>query len=165
MSVHKYTAHTKAYPEYNCSYSFLATVSWMDCMNSCNLLEGICGVYMFFVDLEKAFDRLPWGTFWGSFRSLELMAHCFGPFNLCNFGEIELLVSFGGNKSDLFPGRPPSAVLFIVFMNRISRHSQVAESVSTTRMRDGKPLCGYSISMAVKVKLKMVQFIIRVKKV
>lgn len=100
------------------------------------------------------------------------MAHCFGPFNLCNFGEIELTILWLALEAinqtcflELLSRTAPSAVLFIVFMNRISRHSQVAENVSTTRMRDGKPLCGYSISMAVKVKLKMVQFITRVKKV
>ncbi|KAK3520789.1 hypothetical protein QTP70_032366 [Hemibagrus guttatus] len=96
-------------------------------------------VHMCFVDLEKAFDRVPRGILWEVLW--EYGVH--GPLlravrSLCN--QSRSLVRIASCKSDLFPvhvgprqGCPLSPVLFIVFMDRISRHSQRLEGV---RFRD-----------------------------
>ncbi|KAK3571285.1 hypothetical protein QTP86_005921 [Hemibagrus guttatus] len=92
-------------------------------------------VHMCFVDLEKAFNRVPRGILW---EVLWEYGVC-GPLlravrSLCN--RSRSLVRIAGCKSDLFPvnvrlrqGCPLSPVLFIVFMDRISRRSQGLEGV------------------------------------
>ncbi|KAK0155407.1 LINE-1 retrotransposable element ORF2 protein [Merluccius polli] len=98
----------------------------------CRILEGAWEfaqpVHMCFVDLEKAFDRVPRGVLWGVLReygvSDPLIRAVRSLYDRC-----QSLVRIAGNKSDLFPvrvglrqGCPLSPILFIIFMDRISRH-------------------------------------------
>ncbi|KAK3514900.1 hypothetical protein QTP70_034583, partial [Hemibagrus guttatus] len=92
-------------------------------------------VHMCFVDLEKAFDRVPRGILWEvlweyGVRGLLLRAV------RSLYNRSRSLVRIASCKSDLFPvhvglrrGCPLSPVLFIVFMDRISRRSQGLEGV------------------------------------
>ncbi|KAI3365768.1 hypothetical protein L3Q82_000703 [Scortum barcoo] len=91
------------------------------------VLEGLWEfaqpVHMCFVDLEKAFDRVPRGILWG-------VLHEYGAVQSL-YDRSRSLVRIAGSKSDLFPvhvglrqGCPLSPVLFIIFMDRISRRSQ-----------------------------------------
>ncbi|KAK3571151.1 hypothetical protein QTP86_003367 [Hemibagrus guttatus] len=90
---------------------------------------------MCFVDLEKAFDHVPCGILWEVLWEYWVR----GPLlravrSLYNWSRS--LVPIASCKSDLFPvnvglrqGCPLSPVLFIVFMDRISRHSQGLEGI------------------------------------
>ncbi|KAK3569761.1 hypothetical protein QTP86_004186 [Hemibagrus guttatus] len=103
------------------------------------VLEGLWEfaqpVHMCFVDLEKAFDRVPHGVLWEVLW--EYGVH--GPLLRAVrslYNRSRSLVRIGSCKSDLFPvhvglrqGCPLSPVLFIVFMDRISRRSQGLEGV------------------------------------
>ncbi|KAK3513146.1 hypothetical protein QTP70_007479 [Hemibagrus guttatus] len=92
-------------------------------------------VHMCFVDLEKAFDRVPCGILWEVLWEYGVR----GPLlravrSLYNWSRS--LVRIASCKSDLYPvhvglrqGCPLSPVLFIVFMDRISRRSQGLEGV------------------------------------
>ncbi|KAK3535383.1 hypothetical protein QTP70_011279 [Hemibagrus guttatus] len=90
---------------------------------------------MCFVDLEKAFDRVPRGILWEVLW--EYGVH--GPLLRAVrslYNRSRSLVHIASCKSDLFPvhvglrqGCPLSPVLFIVFMDRISRRSQGLEGV------------------------------------
>ncbi|KAK3558549.1 hypothetical protein QTP86_019017 [Hemibagrus guttatus] len=92
-------------------------------------------VHMCFVDLEKAFDCVPRGILWEVFW--EYGVH--GPLLRAVrslYNRSRSLVRIASCKSDLFPvhvglrqGCPLSLVLFIVFMDRISRRSQGLEGV------------------------------------
>ncbi|KAK3535602.1 hypothetical protein QTP70_017140 [Hemibagrus guttatus] len=92
-------------------------------------------VHMCFVDLEKAFDRVPRGILWEVLW--EYGVH--GPLLRAVrslYNRSRSLVCIASCKSDLFPvhvglrqGCPLSPVLFIVFMDRISRCSQGLEGV------------------------------------
>ncbi|XP_061753818.1 retrovirus-related Pol polyprotein from type-2 retrotransposable element R2DM isoform X2 [Nerophis ophidion] len=88
---------------------------------------------MCFVDLEKAFDRVPREVLWGVFRgygvSDSLIVAVRSLYDQC-----QSLVRIAGSKSDTFPvrvglrqGCPFSQILFITFMDRISRRSQGVE--------------------------------------
>ena len=68
--------------------------------------------HMCFLDLEKAFDRVPLGPLLRAVRSL--------------YNRSRSLVCIAGSKSDLFPVHvglrqccPLSPILFIIFMDRI----------------------------------------------
>ncbi|KAK3549572.1 hypothetical protein QTP86_004974 [Hemibagrus guttatus] len=85
---------------------------------------------MCFVDLEKAFDCVPRGILWEVLWEYGVR----GP--LLRAVRSGSLVRIASCKSDLFPvhvglrqGCPLSPVLFIVFMDRISRRSQGLEGV------------------------------------
>ncbi|KAK3524458.1 hypothetical protein QTP70_029309 [Hemibagrus guttatus] len=92
-------------------------------------------VHMCFVNLEKAFDRVPRGILWEVLWEYGVR----GPllravWSLYN--RSRSLVRIASCKSDLFlvyvglrQGCPLSPVLFIVFMDRISRRSQGLEGV------------------------------------
>ncbi|KAK3557563.1 hypothetical protein QTP70_030496 [Hemibagrus guttatus] len=92
-------------------------------------------VHMCFVDLEKAFDHVPRGILWEVLWEYGVR----GPllkavWSLYN--RSRSLVRIASCKSDLFlvhvglrQGCPLSPVLFIVFMDRISRRSQGLEGV------------------------------------
>uniref|UniRef100_A0A8C2ZPF1 Reverse transcriptase domain-containing protein n=1 Tax=Cyclopterus lumpus TaxID=8103 RepID=A0A8C2ZPF1_CYCLU len=92
-------------------------------------------VYMCFVDLEKAFDRVPRGFLWGVLREYGVpdpLARAIRSLYACSRSCVRLL----GSKSDTFPvgvglrqGCPLSPVLFVTFMDRISRRSQGAERI------------------------------------
>ncbi|KAI3375494.1 hypothetical protein L3Q82_003824 [Scortum barcoo] len=104
------------------------------------VLEGLWEfaqpVHMCFVDLEKAFDRVPHVVFCGE-CSREYGVR--GPLLRAVrslYDRSRSLVCIAGSKSDLFPvhvglrqGCPLSPVLFIIFMDRISRRSQGPEGV------------------------------------
>ena len=92
-------------------------------------------VYMCFVDLEKAFDRVPRGVLWGVLREYgvpdALVRAVRSLYDRC-----QSLVRIAGSKSNPFPvrvglrqGCPLSPVLFITFMDRISRRSRGVEGV------------------------------------
>ncbi|KAK3509856.1 hypothetical protein QTP70_015863 [Hemibagrus guttatus] len=92
-------------------------------------------VHMCFVDLEKAFDRVPRGILWEVLWEYGVR----GPLLRAVWSLYNRSRSLGriaSCKSDLFPvhvglrqGCPLSPVLFIVFMDRISRRSQGPEGV------------------------------------
>ncbi|KAI3370271.1 hypothetical protein L3Q82_025053 [Scortum barcoo] len=105
------------------------------------VLEGLWEfaqpVHMCFVDLEKAFDRVPRGILWGVLREYGVReAFAKGCSVSVRPEQDRSLVRIAGSKSDLFPvhvglrqGCPLSPVLFIIFMDRISRRSQGPEGV------------------------------------
>ena len=78
---------------------------------------------------------VPWGVLWGVLQeygvSDPLIRAVHSLYDRC-----QSLVRIAGNKSDLFPvrvglrqGCPLSPILFIIFMDRITRHSQGVEGV------------------------------------
>ncbi|KAI3366015.1 hypothetical protein L3Q82_009843 [Scortum barcoo] len=101
----------------------------------CRVLEGLWEfaqpVHMCFVDLEKAFDRVPRGILWGVLREYGVRGPLLRAVRSLYDQEQELGSHCCGSKSDLFPvhvglrqGCPLSPVLFIIFMDRISKRSQ-----------------------------------------
>ncbi|KAI3356785.1 hypothetical protein L3Q82_003325 [Scortum barcoo] len=97
------------------------------------VLEGLWEfaqpVHMCFVDLEKAFDRVPRGILWGVLREYGVRGPLLRAVRSL-YDRSRSLVRIAGSKSDLFPvhvglrqGCPLSPVLFIIFMDRISRRS------------------------------------------
>ncbi|KAK3524961.1 hypothetical protein QTP86_011742 [Hemibagrus guttatus] len=90
---------------------------------------------MCFVDLEKAFDRVPCGILWEVLWEYGVRDSLLRAVrSLYNWSRS--LVCIASCKSDLFPVHvglrqscPLSPVLFIVFMDRISRRSQGLEGV------------------------------------
>ncbi|KAI3371645.1 hypothetical protein L3Q82_024214 [Scortum barcoo] len=104
------------------------------------VLEGLWEfaqpVHMCFVDLEKAFDRVPRGILWGVLRMSMGSGEPLLRAVRSLYDRSRSLVRIAGSKSDLFPvhvglrqGCPLSPVLFIIFMDRISRRSQGPEGV------------------------------------
>ena len=92
-------------------------------------------VHMCFVDLEKAFDRVPRGVLWGVLREYGVRGPLLRAVRSL-YDRSRSLVRIAGSKSDLFQvhvglrqGCPLSPVLFIIFMDRISRRSQGLEGV------------------------------------
>ncbi|KAK3520218.1 hypothetical protein QTP70_019360 [Hemibagrus guttatus] len=92
-------------------------------------------VHMCFVDLEKAFDRVPRGILWEVLWEYGVRGPLLRAVRSL-YNRSRSLVHIASCKSDLFPvhvglrqGCPLSPVLFIVFMDRISRRSQGLEGV------------------------------------
>ena len=90
-------------------------------------------VHMCFVDLEKAFDRVPRDVLWGVLREYGGTAPLIRAIRSL-YDRCQSLVRIASSKSDSFPvrvglrqGCPLSPILFITFMDRISRRSQVVE--------------------------------------
>ncbi|KAK3508331.1 hypothetical protein QTP70_021477, partial [Hemibagrus guttatus] len=90
---------------------------------------------MYFVDLEKAFDRVPRGILWEVLWEYGVRGPLLRAVRSL-YNRSRSLVRIASCKSDLFPvhvglrqGCPLSPVLFIVFMDRISRRSQGLEGV------------------------------------
>uniref|UniRef100_A0A8C6KI17 Reverse transcriptase domain-containing protein n=1 Tax=Nothobranchius furzeri TaxID=105023 RepID=A0A8C6KI17_NOTFU len=97
---------------------------------------GVCPtIHMCFVDLEKAYDRVPRGTLWGTLQEYGVGGFLLRAIQSLYQRSVSL-VRMAGSKSDLFPVRvglrqrcPLSPVLFITFMDRISRCSHGVECV------------------------------------
>ncbi|KAK3563034.1 hypothetical protein QTP86_014091, partial [Hemibagrus guttatus] len=92
-------------------------------------------VHMCFVDLEKAFDCVPRGILWEVLWEYGVRGPLLRAVRSL-YNRSRSLVRIASCKSDLFPvhvglrqGCPLSLVLFIVFMDRISRRSQGLEGV------------------------------------
>ena len=90
---------------------------------------------MCFVDLEKTFDHVPRGVLWGVLREYGVRGPLLRAVRSL-YDRSRSLVRIAGSKSDLFQvhvglrqGCPLSPVLFIIFMDRISRRSQGLEGV------------------------------------
>ena len=91
--------------------------------------------HMGFVDLEKAFDPVPRGVLWGVLWEYGVPDPLIGAvWSL--YDQFQRLVCIDGSKSDVFPVRVGlrqgcafSPILFILFMDRISRCSKGVEGV------------------------------------
>jgi len=99
-----------------------------------------------FVDLKKAFDRVPRGVLWGVLREYGVPDPLIGAVQSL-YDRCQSLVCIAGSKSDVFPvrvgllqGCPLSPILFIIFMDRISRYSQGIEGVRFGILRIGSLL-------------------------
>ncbi|TWW59266.1 R2DM Retrovirus-related Pol polyprotein from type II retrotransposable element [Takifugu flavidus] len=92
-------------------------------------------VHMCFVDLEKAYDRVPRSILWGVLWEYGVEGPLISAVQSL-YQRSRNLVGIAGCKSDSFPlrvglrqGCPLSPVLFITFMDRISRHTRGVEGV------------------------------------
>ncbi|KAK3505719.1 hypothetical protein QTP70_020512 [Hemibagrus guttatus] len=92
-------------------------------------------VHMCFVDLEKAFNRVSHGILWEVLWEYGVRGPLLRAVRSL-YNRSRSLVRIASCKSDLFPvhvglrqGCPLSPVLFVVFMDRISRRSQGLEGV------------------------------------
>ncbi len=103
------------------------------------VLEGLWEfaqpIHMCFVDLEKAFDCVPRGILWRVLWENGVRGPMLRAVRSL-YNRSRSLVRIAGSKSDLFPVHvglrqscPLSPVLFIIFMDRISRRSQGPEGV------------------------------------
>ena len=93
-------------------------------------------VYMCFVDLEKAYDRVPREILWGVLREYGVRGSLLRAIQSM-YAQSESCVRVLGSKSDPFPvvvglrqGCALSPILFVIFMDRISRRSRDFRIVS-----------------------------------
>ncbi|KAK0152499.1 LINE-1 reverse transcriptase [Merluccius polli] len=116
----------------------------------CRIVEGAWEfaqpVHMCFVDLEKAFDHVAREALWGVLREYGVSDPLIRAVRSL-YARCQSLVRIAGNKSDMFPvrvglrqGCPLSPILFIIFMDRISRRSQGVEGVRFGDLRIGSLL-------------------------
>ena len=110
-----------------------------------SILEGawefVQPVHICFVDLEKAFDCFPWGVLWGVLQEYGVL----GPLSRAAqslYKWSESLAHIASCKSDSFSvraglrqGCSMSLILFIMFMDIISRYSQRAEGFHFSGLR------------------------------
>ncbi|KAI3366227.1 hypothetical protein L3Q82_010063 [Scortum barcoo] len=115
---------------WNTGPALYPSTGWLE-----GLWEFAQPVHMCFVDLEKAFDRVPRGILWGVLHEYGVRGPLLRAVRSL-YDRSRSLVRIAGSKSDLFPvhvglrqGCPLSPVLFIIFMDRISRRSQGPEGV------------------------------------
>uniref|UniRef100_A0A8C6KZ86 Reverse transcriptase domain-containing protein n=1 Tax=Nothobranchius furzeri TaxID=105023 RepID=A0A8C6KZ86_NOTFU len=90
---------------------------------------------MGFEDLEKVFDRVPRGALWRVLREYGVSGPLVWAVRSL-YDRCQSLVRIAGSKSGSFPvrvgllqGCPLSPILFITFMDRISRRSQGVEGI------------------------------------
>ncbi|XP_056158101.1 A-kinase anchor protein 2-like, partial [Lampris incognitus] len=86
-------------------------------------------VYMCFVDLEKAYDCIPWETLWRVLQEYGVPGQLLQAIQSL-YNQSESFACILGTKSNTFlvgaglrQGCPLSPILFVIFMDRISRHS------------------------------------------
>ncbi|TWW78139.1 R2 Retrovirus-related Pol polyprotein from type I retrotransposable element [Takifugu flavidus] len=103
-------------------------------------------VHMCFVDLEKAFDRVPRRVLWGVLREYGVSGPLIRAVRSL-YDRCQSLVRIAGSKSNWYPvrvglrqGCPLSPILFIIFMDRISRCSHDVEGVWFGDLRIGSLL-------------------------
>ena len=85
---------------------------------------------MCFVDLEKAYDRVPWDILWEVLREYRVRGSLLRAIQSL-YTQSESCVRVLGSKSDSFPVGVGalSPILFVIFMDRISRHSRGEEGL------------------------------------
>ncbi|KAI3364575.1 hypothetical protein L3Q82_011365 [Scortum barcoo] len=124
----------------------LVVEHWTSCYTLHRVLEDSWEfaqpVIMCFVDLEKAFDRVPRGILWGVLREYGVRGPLLRAVRSL-YDRSRSLVRIAGSKSDLFPvhvglwqGCPLSPVLFIIFMDRISRRSHRGQGPEGVQARN-----------------------------
>ena len=103
--------------------------------------ESAKPVYMAFVDLEKAYDRVPRDLLWGVLREYGIDGHLLTAIQSL-YEDCRSCVRINGSKSDWFrtsvglrQGCVLSPLLFIIFMDRISRRSATPECAEVGDVR------------------------------
>ena len=98
-------------------------------------------VYMCFVDLEKAYDRVPQEITWEVLREYRVRGSLLRAIQSL-YPQSESCVWVLGSKSDSFPmgvalrqGYSLSPILFVIFMDRISRRSRGGEGLQFGGLR------------------------------
>ena len=102
---------------------------------------------MCFVDLEKAFDSVTLGVLWGVHQEYGILGLLpWATQSLYERGKS--LVNIAGSKLDLFPETtgllqdcPLSLILYITFMDRVSRRSQAVEGFWFGDLRTASAFC------------------------